>query len=249
MTSLEQNLKQLGLDEKEASVYVSALQLGTDTAYNIARHAGMKRSTVYVKLGELNLRGLVEISQTKKATIYRAVSPRRLVQEIEFRKNQAEEILPTLLALYKSDPGKPRIQILEGERAMEETYEDIIHAIKNKEEVVAFGSLAHCQGKNDYYLNEWAKTMKDHRFRTKELLDGGSFEQKYIQNVHRNKNPKHEIRTVPEGTFTNDNIIYGNRLAIFSTDKSLYVTIIEEKNIVNTYRNFFNLAWQSARLP
>ena len=98
---LEKSLQYYGLEEKEAIAYLTCLQLGKDTAFRIADRCKLKRSTVYVILKSLNVKGLVTISQTKKATLYEAASPKKLLQQIEFRKNQLEESLPLLLTLYK----------------------------------------------------------------------------------------------------------------------------------------------------
>ena len=45
----------------------------------------------------------------------------------------------------------------------------------------------------------------------------------------------------------NDNIIYGNKIAITSVQDDLFVTMIESKEVVETYRSFFELAWQSTK--
>src|SRR3989344_6644283 len=123
---LETTLQQLGLDEKQATVYLDLLQVGKDTAFNIAKRTKLKRSTVYVKLDELNLKSLVEPVKTAKTTLYRANSPKKILDFIDFRKKQAEEVLPTLLTLYKSDPDKPQIQIYEGKDAIHRVYDEAI---------------------------------------------------------------------------------------------------------------------------
>ena len=50
---LYQQLKQLGLEEKQAKIYLASLELGPDTAQNIAYKASLKRPTTYVILEEL----------------------------------------------------------------------------------------------------------------------------------------------------------------------------------------------------
>ena len=46
-------LKNIGLNEKEARIYISLLQIGKTTAYQVSRHSGLKKPTVYVILEEL----------------------------------------------------------------------------------------------------------------------------------------------------------------------------------------------------
>lgn len=246
---LEKTLQQLGLEEKEAIVYLTSLQLGKDTAFHIADRCSLKRSTVYVVLNSLNKRGLIGISKTKKAAVYEAVSPKRLLQQLEFRKHQMEEVLPLLLALHKDQPDKPKIQIIEGEASVALIYKEANDWMSKDKELLAFGRLDHFQ-KRQYrrYLDEWIRTMQNRRHRAREIPNDGVFEREYyFKRIKQNKNPNHQIRIVPDGTFANDNLIYGNKLAIFSVEKDLFVTLIESESIVKSYRNFFELAWQSAK--
>ncbi|MBI3251348.1 MAG: TrmB family transcriptional regulator, partial [Candidatus Andersenbacteria bacterium] len=54
-----QALKHLGLKDKEAAVYLAALQLGPSPVQNIARRANVVRATTYVILEDLQKKGLV----------------------------------------------------------------------------------------------------------------------------------------------------------------------------------------------
>jgi sugar-specific transcriptional regulator TrmB len=67
---LIQSLKNLGLNEKEAKVYVALLQCPGATAYLIARHSGLKRPTTYVVLEDLIDKGVVtKIPRAKSRNI------------------------------------------------------------------------------------------------------------------------------------------------------------------------------------
>lgn len=43
--TLENKLKELGLADKEARVYLASLELGSDTVQNIAKKSGVNRAT------------------------------------------------------------------------------------------------------------------------------------------------------------------------------------------------------------
>lgn len=53
----EQQLKQLGFSDKEAKVYMASLELGPDTAQEIAKKAGVNRTTTYVIIEKLIKKG------------------------------------------------------------------------------------------------------------------------------------------------------------------------------------------------
>ena len=54
-------LKKLGLTEKEAKLYINALELGSFSVMGIAHKSGIKRPTCYLILDELVKKGLVSI--------------------------------------------------------------------------------------------------------------------------------------------------------------------------------------------
>ena len=64
---LIKNLKEIGLSENQAKVYLACLQLGQDSVLNIAKSAELKRPSVYLLLEELENKGL--ISQVKKVIL------------------------------------------------------------------------------------------------------------------------------------------------------------------------------------
>ena len=53
-------LKNLGLNDKEANIYLALLQLGKSTATKIAKKSGLKRPTTYVIIEQLIDKGFVQ---------------------------------------------------------------------------------------------------------------------------------------------------------------------------------------------
>lgn len=236
-------LQQLGLSEKEAVVYLASLQLGKDTAFTIAKRSGLKRSTVYVILNELTIKGLIDISKTARATLYNPVSPKKLLQQVNFRKNQLEEALPELLLLYKDKPEKPNIHILEGNRGVEQVYREILNSVKEGEEVLCFGQIKHFETGYKKLLETWILEMKNKKNRAREIVPNEEYERAYVERVKQNRNPHHLIKVAPSGMLVNDNIIYADKVAIFSVKQDAFVVLIESKHIAEAYRNVFEFLW------
>src|SRR3989344_8990784 len=114
MDEIQRLLELYGLNDKEVKVYVACLQLGQDSAYNIAEKSGVKRATTYLILRSLVKKSLVTTHITSKSFLYSAASPQNLVSQLEHRKKEIEQSLPSLMALYNSQPEKPTIEIFEG---------------------------------------------------------------------------------------------------------------------------------------
>ncbi len=117
----EKELQNLGLSEKEAKVYTTALELGADTVQNIAKQSGINRATTYVQIDSLTEKGLMSEFDKGKKTYYVAESPNRLKnllssieKELEIKKTEAGTIIPGLLSLFEGMGDRPKVRFFEG---------------------------------------------------------------------------------------------------------------------------------------
>lgn len=247
MEDIEKRLQALGLEEKEAKIYMTCLQLGKDTVFHIAEHSGIKRTTVYFILKSLVERGLIATEKTKKAVLFSPAHPRRLLIHVDHQKKILDDLLPELAALYNVEPDKPDIQVFEGAAGLKHVYEEIISLLQEKREALFFGGVGHLRAYPDL-LKAWKRETKNKNFRIRELINDDAFHREYAGELAQNKNPHHEIRFLLQsvGSFHNDNAILGNKLVIFSTEKTLFATVVESGHIADSYRTMFELAWEQA---
>ena len=115
MDEVIKKLMPLGLNEKEAKVYVALLEAGRTSAYALAGRAGIKKPTTYVILGQLIEKGLaVEIPRERKQ-LFAARPPEEFFAEAHRKLDVAEQLLPELNALYKQlDISKVRTMHYDG---------------------------------------------------------------------------------------------------------------------------------------
>ena len=247
MEEIERLLVLFGLNEKETKVYVACLQLGQDSAYNIAEKSGVKRATTYLILRSLVKKSLVTTHITSKSFLYSAASPQNLVSQLEHRKKEIEQSLPSLMALYNSQPEKPTIEIFEGLDGVKQIYEEIIGFSQKGEDVIFYGDLTHLE-EHPALIKLWLQATKSTPGSIRELLNGDDLHAKYKNDVDQNQNPRHEVRLLPTGTrsFLNDNAVFADKLVIFSTQKHFFATVIKSKEITASYRALFNLAWNNS---
>lgn len=114
-------LKKLGLSEKEAKVYLAALELGGRTAQEIAKKAGVNRATTYVLLLAMIKKGLASSFTKGKKTLFTAEPPEQLdhllrkqEEQIFEQRRDLEKMIPELRALYNRAEAKPKIRFFEG---------------------------------------------------------------------------------------------------------------------------------------
>jgi len=244
-------IQSLGLNKKEAKVYLASLRLGPNAAGKIAKIAGLKRTTTYFVLEQLKEKGIVSIKKTKKVILYSVVSPKIILERIKRQKNNLENALPELEKLYKEQLHKPKIETFEGLEGVRQVYQDMEKYLSTPEGIMYFGSVAHFFEPEYYDLQEnWARLSKNKKNKSREILNSSEVNRlEYFKVVWQSKNPNFQVRLMPKGInmFNNDNGIYGNKLAIFSLQKEIFVVVIESEDIAQAYRNFFELAWRQAK--
>lgn len=126
-------LQNLGLNEKEARVYVALLKLGRGSAYAVADEAGLKKPTTYVILSELMQKGLaLKIPRTKKQ-LFVAKPPDEFFAEARERLRVAEGVLPQLVAMLEKPEKNFKTLYYEGERGVRDMLGQINKRMAGKE--------------------------------------------------------------------------------------------------------------------
>src|SRR3989344_465484 len=121
-----ESLKELGLSENEAAVYQASLASGPTTVLNIAKTAGIKRTTVYSVVEDLMKLGLMSIEVKGFKKLSSPASPEKLENILERRKQMFQKMLPDLSAMYNLKGGESFLKYYSGLSAVKNIYNSII---------------------------------------------------------------------------------------------------------------------------
>jgi len=138
-------LVQFGLTQLEAKVYVSLLQIGTTSAYRVAKNARIHRTEAYRALRRLKKLGLVE-EYIGRPALFKPIPPAKgiqlLIEDLEAKLeelNEAKrEAVSWLLSVSTVRPeveGRVKFRFIEGARNIRET---ILNMWRNAKEEVFF---------------------------------------------------------------------------------------------------------------
>ena len=117
MQTLYRDLKETGLKEKEAKIYIAVLELGEANIAQISQRSGINRSTVYLALKTLKEKGLL-LTVKKNKTLFYAEDPRKMLGDLEKKKAVLERVMPNLLASFAFIDKKPEVKYFEGEEGI-----------------------------------------------------------------------------------------------------------------------------------
>jgi sugar-specific transcriptional regulator TrmB len=237
---IQQVLKQSGLSEKQANVYLALLELGTASVQSISQKAGSKRPTTYLILDELEQKGLVSTVPQKKA-LYTAESPELLIGDLVRKEDLIRRFLPDLLALHNAKKEKPQVQLFSGKEGVKQVYDKIFHA----DNVDFFGTIQEVVKINPEALSDFIAKVKKFKLPVRELLTNSPEDRKYA--VDRKLVTNHQMRFLPPNMeFPSDSALFADSAVFFSFHPQIFAVMITSREVTQSLKTLFELAWQSA---
>lgn len=229
-------LKELGLSENESLVYITLLKEKSCNASRLAKLAKINRSTVYLELDNLKEKGLVSYLIKNSKRFYFPSDPEKFIEILNEKKEKFENILPQLKELHKSiDPFK--IEIFEGKEGIKTFYQDIYSTVK---EFFVIGATGKAGEILKFEYPHLVKKFLKSNIKEKALANISA---KAFMESHPSANL--EIKYIPkkyEAKVTT--IIYENKIALQSLqENSIYVVLIKDEFLYQTYKNQFDLLW------
>ena len=246
--NFENALLSLGLQQKEANVYVALLSMGEATVSAISEKAGINRTTGYDILSGLSAKGLVSISGKEPKQEYRCENPDKILEflkkDIEKRQENfryAELLLPELKSIYKVGE-RPRVKFYEGEDGLRNVYED---TLTSTESILAYACIDDMHKALPKYFPEYYRRRAEKGISIKGIVP---MTEKGIERSGFNKAEKREIAFVPADKyyFSPEINIYDNKVMIASWREKLGI-IIESAEIADAMKKIYELAWGRAK--
>jgi sugar-specific transcriptional regulator TrmB len=235
------NLQSLGLDEKEAALYTSALELGKFTVVQISRKTNLKRPTCYLILDSLLKKGFVSIVPQSKKLLYEAESPEILIEHAERNMLLARKIVPFLSSIQKQSDQSPLIKVYSGQNGIRNIYNDIFKTkVKSYKYIGATEDVINMAGE-DFIKEHIVKRLKG-----KVKVFGIRIKEREVEEkvYSEEKNYLREIKYAPE-YFSIPGIlfIYGTKVAFVSSEKGNFGFMIEGEDFFKTISMFFDTIW------
>lgn len=240
-------LRSAGLDDKEAQLYLSGLQLGSAPASEYAKAADLNRITTYNALESLVQRGMFTMVKKVRGKWYAPVSPEYLAVEVRKNAEAVERALPELRSMQGLRFRKPHVRFFEGWEGVKRVYEDTLTA---QGEILNFANSGVVRRLWPDYDDEYVEERVKRGIR----LRGIAPDDAAGRRVHgEDRRRLREIRLVParDFDFTNEINVYDSKVAICSFgseegDTDVFGVIIESKEVAETQRQIFEMAWRYA---
>lgn len=247
---LEQELVFFGLTKGEARAYAALLELGPSTAGPIIKKSRVSPSKIYDVLSRLEEKGLLGIGLEGKVKLFKALPPARLGEFLENKKTQIEQqekmlatAIPRLESLAKAGC-EEGAEILQGLRGIKHFFDLSLEHSKRGDTILVAGYPQAASALFGTYFKNF------HKMRAKKGVSG-----KVIYNFDawfgkkREKRSKLQQRFLPKGVATPAFIyLFGDTVGtIIISEKQKLCFMIKNREVAESYKQYFELLWNAAR--
>ena len=247
MNFIEQ-LAELGMNGRQAKVYLSLLQLGSASAIELAKHTGFKHPTVYDVLDVLKARHLVSESFSGGRKRFCAEDPANLLEIEKRRRTALDAALPGLRELFLGGTRRPRIHFYSGPEAQYEVDEGLLNVKSG--EYFYFGSVKEMFERNteqylaEFYRRRIARGIWSNAIRNPSKEIPLDYMQPGEANLRRVRYLPDPISEDIAGLY-----IYDEKIAVISAVKENYAVIIESHDLFVLVKTIWHYLWNIAVEP
>ena len=252
---IEKILSQLGLNEEEISIYLSLLEYGGDTAGNISKKTGLKRSTLYGVLQKMTGKGVIKrtlkhgvryFSAEKPETLYTQFSKK--IGGLQQAQNDFHNLLPQLNQLSKDKSFKPQIEIFDGINAVKNIMQDVLLyrdlEIYNLWPIKPMIDML----SPEYFRWHNAQRIQNNIFIKVIWPDDQVVDIKTHPYMGQGDNHLREIRVI-DGKINGQMgyWIYGNKIMFLSSHREAFGFIIESADMVQLQKDQWQILWDKSK--
>jgi sugar-specific transcriptional regulator TrmB len=237
-------LREMGLSEGEAKVYLTLLETGSSLAGPIIKRTGLHRGTTYQIIQRLKEKGLVSSIVKGKKQYFEAVNPERLLDILRDKEEQVREILPNLKAKLSEGNEKQEITVYSGVNGVRSVLDKILNDLGKSGEYYDFGVSGLLKEVMKDYWYIWQKRKKKQKIKSYVIFNENVKEKRDLLKEYYG-----EARFHPrEYSSLTDTIIYNDNVVLLIwTAKPVVAVVIKNKDNANSYRNQFKLMWRFAK--
>ncbi|MDP2947774.1 MAG: helix-turn-helix domain-containing protein [Nanoarchaeota archaeon] len=243
---MHEELKLLGLNDSEIKVYLSLLELGEALASEIANKSEIPRASIYDILERLQQEGLVSYITKDFKRYFSASEPKTIIENLDYTKKRIKDILPNLEALKKNNQPMSKTEIFEGKNGLQM----IMNLMLEEKNLFVLGASRKSSEILPFFVDKWHKERIKRKIKTEIIYND-------IEGIRSSVSKSVKIlgsKKFWSYRFLHTNylspvmtIVFGNKVALVNWVKNPSVILIENRDIAETYKQYFLRLWELAK--
>jgi len=245
----EQLLEEIGLTKGEIKVYLTLLKTGQTTTGKIIEESGLSSGKIYEILDKLIKKGLVSFIIQEKTKYFQASNPNRILdflnekeKSLEEKKKELSKEIPSLLDAYNSKRNENNSTLFKGLKGIQTAIFESLDRLESEDIVLAMGLRAGKEEKYNILWEKWHHEREKRKIKC-ELIFSDDLG-KYYHFFKKLKNT--EVRIL-KGITPSAIDIMKERVLIFTYGEEPSCLCIENPEIAESFRSFFETIWRIAK--
>lgn len=238
-------LSAYGLNKKQAGLYLACLELGLSTVQTLADRSGLKRTSVYSLLEEMEKLGVINIVKQRKKTFLAARPPEALLADFNDRREKIIQSLPDFQEIKRgAATSNPKLIFYRGREGFKDFWRDLLRS-GVKEWLISTSGKEFLSFVSESYIINWIiKEKKKLNIKSRQLITDSRYAREMIK---KDKQENRESRIVDSRfPLPAIEIIFGDKVAIISSNFENLLIVIESKEVAQTHRSYFEIIWKFA---
>jgi sugar-specific transcriptional regulator TrmB len=235
MVDILERLKEAGLTGNEAKVYYEILKRGELSANQAAKNISLDRTLTYTLLNNLIEKGQVGYIIKEKKKFFSITKPENLLNTLKKKEIIVNDLIEELNKITVLNEPLHDIRVYEGKDGLR----SFVNLILKEKEFCAFGSTGWAYSQ----LYEMPRIVKTYRNKIKIRLIGS----KKLKKSKTFSIKDFNCRFI-DAESKSPTSIFGDYVSIHLTTKEKpYIILIKNKDIAETYKNYFEVLWKIAK--
>ncbi len=242
---IKEIIRDLGLSDKEAQVYLALLRTGEETTSRISEIAQLNRITTYVLLKSIGEKGFCSVYEKNNVRYFKPIKPEQILGLLEERKSKIRAIIPELKKQEGAISEKPEICLFEGKKGVAACMSLLLSDAERKKEVFGYGNVSISEQVIQYQSMFWRKTRLLKKIKMKAISDS-------LGDIEHRSPPEWrkltEVRINKDFAELSAYIIFTeNYVGYFMMKGEPYCTLIKSRELAQKEKFDFDMFWRTAK--
>jgi len=242
------NLIKLGLNQNEAKVYLSLIKFGKADAHELIKDTKFHKNIVYDNLDKLINKGLVSYIVEGKKRVFVVSSPEMLIElvdkdleELKEKKGAAFKIVQEIKNRIKLVPHRQESYIFRGQMGIRAYHNEII---KESRPYSIFGAPKQSvEIMGEHFWENFEAKRAEKKIKVRMIFNSSL---KEFGDKLKNKHTKIRYFNKDFEALTQTDV-HEKKVAIIVWTEEPILFLIEDKEVANSYRKYFEKMWREAK--
>jgi len=239
---IKEILKDLGMTKNEIEVYLVLLESGDLSVNSIGEKSGLHRQVCYDALDRLLEKGFVSFVVQNNKKYFSALSPDKLIDYLEEKKENIKTVLPELVALTKKPKEDTQIEVIKGKNVIRTILRDVIKTLREKRGDLMMLGVEETKfiEEDRIAIKQFLKSMQLLKLKEKLIAKKGA--ELYFPGKQS------EYRVIDEKKFNpNPMYIYGGKIVQVIWGNPIHAVMIKNPQVYDSNKKYFEMLWKIAK--